>query len=221
MTQNQIAFWSLKETQRANQARETETARHNVEQEAQGRDTVNESKRHNQATESFNLSQLGETTRHNIATEQYNISNLSEVRRHNYTTEQLSAAANAVNKWYNEQIADLKSQELTFAKEKELQRIEESQRDFNEAVRAHNLSAGQGAIDSASKLINSGANLAKVGATSGAAAAAGATAGQGSPLKKPIGKTFDLFVIPDQLIDLYMNSGMIKPNSKNSTLVRQ
>ena len=77
VTANQINYQKLREDQRHNRAVESETGRHNVQQEAIGFATVGESQRHNQATEAVNwytqnwmkenaANQLAETTRHNI-----------------------------------------------------------------------------------------------------------------------------------------------------------
>ncbi len=62
MTANQISYWQLQETKRANQAKEAETARHNVIQEGISSGTNIETRRSNLAKEQ-------ETQRHNVATE--------------------------------------------------------------------------------------------------------------------------------------------------------
>lgn len=84
MTQNQIAYWSLEETKRANRVNEGETHRHNTVSEA-------EMNRHNIATEY-------ETNRHNLQTELLTSQANSENARHNAATEMtanFNAAENA------------------------------------------------------------------------------------------------------------------------------
>lgn len=77
MTANQINYQKLKEDRRHNLATESETGRHNVQQEAIGFATVGESRRHNQAAEAINwytqdwmstnaANQLAESARHNV-----------------------------------------------------------------------------------------------------------------------------------------------------------
>lgn len=72
MTQNQIQYWSLLETQRANRAKEGETATHN------------------RATESIESGKLRETGRHNVASERVEQGKLSESGRHNRAQEALT-----------------------------------------------------------------------------------------------------------------------------------
>lgn len=141
MTQNQIAYWNLQETKRSNVSREFETHRHNVADET-------ETNRHNVRTENetsrHNLVGERETNRHNLASESFNISQLQEAYRHNVATERqgeianiLKHEANQINQAYNAAIASVRNRELSLAQEKEVQRILESQRDFNEAVRVN------------------------------------------------------------------------------------
>lgn len=159
MTQNQIAYWNLQETKRSNVSRESETARHNIADETETkRHNVqtetetsrhnlageSESKRHNIESERFNISQLQETYRHNVAGENINISQLQETHRHNVASEKQDEIANAIkqeanriNQAYNDAITSIRRSELNLSKDKEVQRILESQRDFNEAVRVN------------------------------------------------------------------------------------
>lgn len=76
MTQNQIAYWSLEETKRANKVDEGERHRHNVASES-------EINRHNVATEY-------ETNRHNVATELLTSQSNSENVRHNQAQESIA-----------------------------------------------------------------------------------------------------------------------------------
>lgn len=80
MTQNQIRYQEhlenvrnntavLDETKRANQAREMETNRHNLQTEQTGWATLNEAQRHNYVSENIGYYQAGEQARHNYATE--------------------------------------------------------------------------------------------------------------------------------------------------------
>lgn len=97
MTKNQLEFAQLKETQRANRAKERETQRANM---------VNESHRLMELTNTYVLGQKNleelqrsniaremETHRSNVAreteTKRYNIASLDEVSRHNLQTEAL------------------------------------------------------------------------------------------------------------------------------------
>lgn len=101
MTSNQIAYWNMLETRRANLERErnnrdvtSETIRHNKVYEG-------ETQRHNRNEESIGWSNLQETSRHNLAYEKeshrhnvvgerQNKFSLKENRRHNIATENLS-----------------------------------------------------------------------------------------------------------------------------------
>lgn len=73
MTQNQIAYWNLRESERHNLSTEQESKRHNIVGEK-------ETYRHNITTE-------GETQRHNVMTENISIADLQERGRHNRATE--------------------------------------------------------------------------------------------------------------------------------------
>lgn len=64
-----IGLGTLDETRRSNQAREVETARHNVEQERLGGRTLDETSRHNLQTEDIARQQVQELNRHNLQTE--------------------------------------------------------------------------------------------------------------------------------------------------------
>lgn len=86
ITANQIAYQRQVEEGRANLARERETNRSNLSNEALKRQELEEGARHNLVVE-------GETSRHNLATEtETNRSNLAkelETSRHNVASEQL------------------------------------------------------------------------------------------------------------------------------------
>lgn len=95
MTSNQIRYWELQETKRANRAKERETKRANRVNEALTREyqqgtldlrgqELAETIRRNLAGESISLQTLGENQRHNLAYEQ-------ESARHNMATENLTA----------------------------------------------------------------------------------------------------------------------------------
>lgn len=241
MTQNQIAYWNLQETKRSNESREKETNRHNVvtEQEAQRHNTVSEGEtyRHNTETERFNISQLQETQRHNEATENLGSLQLNESIRHNTVTEQQNAIANAIksqanaiNEAYNNAIAELRSKELTLAREKEIQRISESKRDFDEAVRMNDAKLiidayksgndtvrtifgnkgiigagvlGGAAVGAALKpdLLKRPSGVASTSSNSGTAAMSSTAAGIANS-----GRTFDLFLVPNVMLDYYQNT---------------
>lgn len=101
MTSNQIAYWNMLETRRANLERErnnrdvtSETIRHNKVYEG-------ETQRHNRREESIGWGNLQETSRHNLAyekeTRRHNVVGerqnkfaLRESKRHNIATENLS-----------------------------------------------------------------------------------------------------------------------------------
>ena len=95
MTNNQIRYWELQESKRANRAKERETRRANRANEeltkAYQQGTLDlraqelaETVRRNLAGESISLETLGENKRHNIAYEQ-------EAARHNLATENLTS----------------------------------------------------------------------------------------------------------------------------------
>lgn len=247
MTQNQIAYWNLQETKRSNESREKETNRHNIATETEDKrhNTVSEGEtsRHNKETERFNISQLQETQRHNVATENLGSMQLNESIRHNTVTEQQNAVANAIksqanaiNKAYNEAIAELRSGELSLAQEKEAQRIEESQRDFNEAVRMNNAKliidsfasgndtvraifgnkgiVGAGVLGGVAagsvlkpQLPSSSGSLASSGSGSSTAAMSPTAAGLANS-----GRSFDLFLVPNMALD-YFNKTRYGNNS--------
>lgn len=125
LTQNQIAYWNLQETKRANSetnrhnvATENETARHNLAGEQFNISNLNESIRHNKVTETetnrHNVVTENETNRHNVAGEQFNIAQLQEQQRHNIAGEQFNisqlAETTRHNKW-NESIDYFNSRE--------------------------------------------------------------------------------------------------------------
>lgn len=76
MTANQIAYQKLVEDRRHNRAQESETGRHNIQQEQIGWSDIGEKARHNVQTETVNWytaetsrGQTEEQARHNQATE--------------------------------------------------------------------------------------------------------------------------------------------------------
>lgn len=103
MTNNQIAYWQLLETQRANRTREQETNRSNVAQEGLRRQEIAETGRHNYATEQLSLQDLTEKARSNRANESIKAQSnaiesgkLSETHRTNVANESLKAQANFI-----------------------------------------------------------------------------------------------------------------------------
>lgn len=75
------------ETRRHNKVGETESNRHNLETERQGRDVIAETGRHNLETERQGRDIIAETGRHNRATEGIDLGKLNETIRHNVVTE--------------------------------------------------------------------------------------------------------------------------------------
>lgn len=106
MTQNQINYWNLKESQRHNYISETETNRHNVATEGIDLGKLNETVRHNKVSEGQTDRSLGiesgkldETKRHNLQTERQadvnlgiQAGSLQETKRHNQASEALTGA---------------------------------------------------------------------------------------------------------------------------------
>lgn len=88
MTHNQIAYWNYVESQRANKAKEFETARSNRAQEALLAQQQGETYRHNLANER-------ETYRHNVAGENVSLASQRETLRHNLAGEALTSQANS------------------------------------------------------------------------------------------------------------------------------
>lgn len=92
LTHDQLAYWQLQETKRANnetarsnKARETETNRANLAHEA-------ETKRHNIMSEILTSRQIAETTRHNFTSEIIALNQQNEVQRANRANEALKLA---------------------------------------------------------------------------------------------------------------------------------
>lgn len=250
MTANQINYWKLQEDRRSNLAKETEanrhnivtegeTSRHNVATEQVSLGNLQETSRHNTATEQetvrHNTATEAESQRHNVASERFNISQLEENKRHNLSQEQLAGAENIIDRYkadiqkaYNNAIVELRSQELNLSQEKELKRIEESKRDFDEAVRYHDLQAAINALNSGSNAIS------KLSGTSAlvpvAAGGVGATMLRDAvsrSRKQPLGlpgpvseytKTSPhLWLIPEFMLEL-QKINTIGPTSSNSGL---
>lgn len=111
MTHNQIDFVKYKEDQRHNQATETETNRHNLQDEKYNFGSLAEATRHNKASEGIGYSNvalgyanLGELNRHNLASESISASRTSaqnEVDRLNAATNAQNAKTNATNSTRN------------------------------------------------------------------------------------------------------------------------
>lgn len=78
MTKNQIEYLKLKETERANRARE-----------AIDTGQLSESERHNKASEQLTLGQNVEQARHNVESERQNQVSLDEASRHNRAYESI------------------------------------------------------------------------------------------------------------------------------------
>lgn len=100
MTHNQINYWTLKENQRSNRAKEVETNRHNVATETQSSRELAETQRANLAKESenyrHNYATETEGARHNKATEQQTANDLLEKSRSNRAQEALKHEYNLV-----------------------------------------------------------------------------------------------------------------------------
>lgn len=102
-TKIQIDYWNMKESKRANRAREAQQAselgesmRHNQASEAIEYGKLDETRRSNQAreleTNRSNLAKEGETHRSNLANETIKRSELGESMRHNLATEETQKA---------------------------------------------------------------------------------------------------------------------------------
>lgn len=264
MTNNQINYWTFKENQRANLARESETQRHNLASEA-------ETGRHNVAGERIESSKLYETSRHNKAfeyetsrhnqmSERIDLSTLGETVRHNQQQESISKQANAIKREANTVdfmlgaiTNSLRRAELDFAQTKELQRIEEEKVRLEQAIRENDIREMQAAMNGLGSVSTAvfGRNgilpalgLAGIGAATGpaiasktAAALKGAKQFVGSKVKAAGAKvsaageavssaassaaskisngSFDFFVVPKQIIDLF-EAQMIKPNRQDN-----
>lgn len=94
MHQTQVQYWTLQEQKRSNQAKEAETARHNLATETQASSELTETSQHNRATEGVDLRRVTETERSNRANEDLQRVNLAltarsidETKRHNTATE--------------------------------------------------------------------------------------------------------------------------------------
>lgn len=92
ITANQVAYWSLQENIRHNQAQEEEAKRANVAKEQLTASQLAEDRRSNIAKESLEGSKLIETTRSNKAQESLKSEAQSENIRHNIETEKQGMA---------------------------------------------------------------------------------------------------------------------------------
>lgn len=133
MTHNQINYWTLRETQRANRSKELETNRHNLATEDQSRQELVEASRSNRAREA-------ETVRHNVASE-------SETYRHNAATEAQEAN-------------DLLERSRSNRAQESLKRTENliKQQSVNESVRSNMANEVIGRSNAASNLISANSN---------------------------------------------------------------
>lgn len=105
MTHNQIAYWNYVESQRANKAKEFETARSNRAQEALLSRQHDETFRHNLANEGLQARQNDETRRHNLIGEALTSQVNSETARANRAQESLKWAGHnlATNQFFEQQ----------------------------------------------------------------------------------------------------------------------
>lgn len=98
MTRNQIEFWNLSETRRANQARERETSRHNTaslaEQVRSNKENERERNRANLINEAHNRATLAESIRASQAKEQLESRKLAESERANRASERELSRSN-------------------------------------------------------------------------------------------------------------------------------
>lgn len=131
MTANQIAYWSLDETKRANLAREAETNRANLARET-------ETHRANVASEGIDISKLAETSRHNKASESIDLGQLGETKRHNKVAEsQNRSRINAQNAldYANQQLTDIKRKYEIASQESKLQTDNTTRRQIEEQIK--------------------------------------------------------------------------------------
>lgn len=258
MTNNQINYWTFRENQRANLARENETQRHNLASEA-------ETGRHNVAGEQIETSKLYETSRHNKAfeyetarhnqmSERIDLSTLGETVRHNQQQESISKQANAIKReatavdfMLGAITNSLRKAELNFAQTKEMQRIEEEKVRLEQAIRENDIREMQAAMNGLGSVSTAvfGRNgilpalgLAGIGAATGPAIASKAAAAfkgakqfvsskvnaageavssaASSAASKISNGSFDFFVVPKQIIDLF-EALKIKPDRHGTT----
>lgn len=126
MTQNQIAYWNLRETQGHNRAMEREAYRSNKAREHLSMKEQRETHRANVAREGYNIGSLAEQSRHNYATEGLTSTDLSikadqqrETARHNQVAElteqekvRETKIANDLRKAYNDAKLELEKQKV-------------------------------------------------------------------------------------------------------------
>lgn len=147
MTQNQINFWNLKETERANRAREKEATRANKAKEGLSAREIATKETQNQINLSLGQGNLAETNRANIARElEQNRSNLSneQIKRYESAIKLLDAMTNQQNADTNATNAATRQGELalgynTLAENKRHSMINEaiSSRDLQERTRSN------------------------------------------------------------------------------------
>lgn len=105
MTKNQIDYWSLQETKRANAAREAltkqsneEVVRHNLAGEYETNRTNTQNELIRSKANQLGYAQLAETERANRAREQQNLLQITETGRSNRAKESLASEQNQINK---------------------------------------------------------------------------------------------------------------------------
>lgn len=126
MTDIQIKYATLLETQRANKAREDETQRANLANEG-------ELKRSHLATEAetnrSNLAREGETKRHNLVIENHSLQTLNETKRSNLANESIQRQRNAISA--DQVAATREGNQLNYAIQRERNQV---QREYNNAL---------------------------------------------------------------------------------------
>lgn len=150
MTQNQIAYWNYKETQRSNQAREREAGRSN-------RATEMETRRSNLAREKeanrSNLARESETVRSNVArereTRRSNLAAEVELGRHNAATEEYQRNSNRISAYKAEKDYEYKLRQMN------------QDRELN--LLANDLARFRAATERASALNEANATIEKLG----------------------------------------------------------
>lgn len=152
MTRNQIEYFKVLETQRANKAQEALTFTRDSNAYVLGAKQHTETQRHNQETEALGRAQLGETIRANQERERYNVLVLNEQQRHNVETEQEAARANRAREDETRRYNTLYLNELNrshLAQEQETERANRAReqltaRELTETERYHRDTVGLG-----------------------------------------------------------------------------
>lgn len=190
MTRNQIEFQKLQEQKRSNQVNESVAS-----------GTLAETIRNHQKTESqtdtklgIDISNLNEYVRSNQARE-------TETHRSNLANELISRErnaiqqdSNAINDWYNKARINVDTSRLSFEQQKEWQRIQESVRDYNLAVKNYEEQVRLNDASIAQRYATAASNAAKaventirdVGFTKGLIASAGVTSAAAASATKSL-----------------------------------